>query len=108
MPTGRPGTPTTSSASRRGLSRRRDPRPPPPPGLMIMGDNQLAGAVAVVTGASSGIGAATARRLAREGCAVALIGRRRRRLDDVADSIRGAGGTALVLEADLNDPDRAA
>jgi NADP-dependent 3-hydroxy acid dehydrogenase YdfG len=73
-----------------------------------MSDKELAGAVAVVTGASSGIGAATARRLAQEGCAVALIGRRRRRLDDVAGSITAAGGTALVIEADLTDPDRAA
>jgi NADP-dependent 3-hydroxy acid dehydrogenase YdfG len=73
-----------------------------------MSDTELAGAVAVVTGASSGIGAATARRLAQAGCAVALIGRRRRRLDDVADSIGATGGTALVIEADLTDPDRAA
>jgi NADP-dependent 3-hydroxy acid dehydrogenase YdfG len=72
-----------------------------------MSDKELAGAVAVVTGASSGIGAATARRLAHEGCAVALIGRRRRRLDDVADSITATGGTALVIEADLTDADRA-
>jgi NADP-dependent 3-hydroxy acid dehydrogenase YdfG len=73
-----------------------------------MRDNPLSGAVAVVTGASSGIGVATARRLAREGCAVTLIGRRRRRLDDVADSITADGGTTLVIEADLTEPDRAA
>jgi len=73
-----------------------------------MSGKELAGAVAVVTDASSGIGAATAVRLAAEGCAVALIGRRQRRLEDLADFIVAGGGTAAVIEADLTDPDRAA
>src|SRR3954447_21210787 len=75
---------------------------------MSMSGKELAGAVAVVTDASSGVGAATARRLAVEGCAVALIGRRRRRLEDLAELIVAAGGMSAVIEADLTDPDRAA
>jgi len=63
----------------------------------------LQGTVALVTGASSGIGAATARRLAVEGAAVALVARRRDRLDEIAASIGDDGGRALVLEADVTD-----
>jgi NADP-dependent 3-hydroxy acid dehydrogenase YdfG len=70
-------------------------------------DNVLTGAVAIVTGASSGIGAATALRLAREGAAVGMVARRRKRLDVLADDIVSAGGTALVVEADITDSDRA-
>jgi NADP-dependent 3-hydroxy acid dehydrogenase YdfG len=73
-----------------------------------MTDNALVGAVALVTGTSSRIGAATARRLAREGSSVALVARRRQRLADLADDIAAMGGTALVVEADITDPDSAA
>jgi len=67
----------------------------------------LDGTVALVTGASSGIGAATATALAAEGAAVALAARRKDRLDQLAASIAGQGGTALVLEADITDETQA-
>ncbi|TMC50155.1 MAG: SDR family NAD(P)-dependent oxidoreductase [Chloroflexi bacterium] len=61
----------------------------------------LTGTVALVTGASSGIGEASAAAFAAEGAAVALVARRRDRLDDLAARIGGAGGTALVIETDV-------
>jgi NADP-dependent 3-hydroxy acid dehydrogenase YdfG len=72
-----------------------------------MSDLALDGAVALVTGASSGIGAATASRLALEGAAVALVARRADRLDQVAADISGRGGCAVPIEADITHPDRA-
>ena len=68
---------------------------------------RLDGTVALVTGASSGIGAATARALAAEGAAVALVARRKDRLDDLAADIGAAGGRALVLETDVTDQQQA-
>lgn len=57
----------------------------------------------VVTGASSGIGEATACRFARTGAAVALLARRRERLERVAERVRETGGTAHVVPVDLSD-----
>lgn len=64
--------------------------------------------LAIVTGASSGIGAATAQRLARDGARVILIARSAERLAEVAALIRSGGGTAHVLPIDLTQPDQAA
>jgi NADP-dependent 3-hydroxy acid dehydrogenase YdfG len=68
---------------------------------------RLDGTVALVTGASSGIGEATAAALAAEGAAVAVAARRVDRLEELATSIRAGGGTALVLETDLTDQEQA-
>jgi NADP-dependent 3-hydroxy acid dehydrogenase YdfG len=62
---------------------------------------RLEGTVALVTGASSGIGEATAVVLADEGATVALVARRRDRLEDLAERI--GAGKALVIEADVTD-----
>jgi NADP-dependent 3-hydroxy acid dehydrogenase YdfG len=67
----------------------------------------LEGRKAVVTGASSGIGAATARSLASEGAAVALGARRKDRLDELVQQIEGDGGSAHALEVDVSDEDAA-
>lgn len=67
----------------------------------------LNGAVALVTGASSGIGEATARALAGEGARVALVARRRERLEALAGELADAGGTAMVLALDITDPEQA-
>jgi NADP-dependent 3-hydroxy acid dehydrogenase YdfG len=68
----------------------------------------LQGTVALVTGASSGIGAATAAMLAAQGATVALAARRRAQLEELAAGIREGGGTALVLECDVTDQEQAA
>jgi NADP-dependent 3-hydroxy acid dehydrogenase YdfG len=64
--------------------------------------------VALVTGASSGIGEATALALAAEGATVALAARRVARLTHLAARIRQAGGAALPIEADVTDEAQAA
>lgn len=70
---------------------------------MIAAEERLADTVAVVTGASRGIGAATARLLAEQGASVALVARRSDRLVELAAEIHDAGGTALVVPADITD-----
>ena len=69
---------------------------------------QLKGAVAVVTGASAGIGEASAVALAQRGAKVVLAARRKERLDDLADRIERAGGTALAVPCDVTDPEQLA
>jgi clavulanate-9-aldehyde reducatase len=69
-----------------------------------MANQPLAGRVAVVTGASSGIGAATATALSRAGATVALGARRRERLDELAEQLEGP---ASVHEVDLTDEQQA-
>src|SRR5579864_224881 len=68
---------------------------------------RLSGLSALVTGASSGIGAATARALAEQGAAVALVARRRERLDQLASELTQQGGRALVIETDVTAQDQA-
>ena len=63
----------------------------------------LDGQVAVVTGASSGIGRAVAGALATEGASVVVTARREERLAEVVAEITGAGGTALAVPADVAD-----
>jgi short-subunit dehydrogenase len=64
---------------------------------------RLQGKIALVTGASSGIGAATAKLLAQRGARVALVARTESALREVAAEIAGAGGEARVYVADLGD-----
>lgn len=61
--------------------------------------------VAIVTGAGSGFGAATARLLAERGMIVVLVGRREEKLAGVAHRIEAAGGEAMILPADVSKPD---
>ena len=74
---------------------------------MTQHHGKLSGKVALVTGASSGIGAATALALAQEGAAVALVARREDRLTDLARTIQGLGGRAAVIPADIARPEEA-
>jgi NAD(P)-dependent dehydrogenase (short-subunit alcohol dehydrogenase family) len=66
-------------------------------------NNSLVGRVAIVTGASRGIGAATAHAFARAGAAVVLAARNEERLEAVASEIAAAGGTALSIPTDITD-----
>jgi NAD(P)-dependent dehydrogenase (short-subunit alcohol dehydrogenase family) len=66
-------------------------------------DANLKGKVAVVTGASRGLGQRVAVRLAKHGAAVAIVARGAAQLDETAAEIRAGGGTALPIPADLTD-----
>ncbi|HLJ02449.1 MAG TPA: SDR family NAD(P)-dependent oxidoreductase [Solirubrobacteraceae bacterium] len=72
-----------------------------------MSDGALSGTVALVTGASSGIGEATARAVACAGAAVALVARRGDRLRTIAREIESAGGHALPVEVDITERESA-
>ena len=63
----------------------------------------MQGKVAFVTGAGTGIGAATALRLAQEGATVVICGRRQAPLDEVVAQIKAAGGKAEAVQADVSD-----
>jgi NADP-dependent 3-hydroxy acid dehydrogenase YdfG len=68
-----------------------------------MNTGKLSGKTALVTGASSGIGEATALALAAEGARVAIAARRLQRLNELGERIRRGGGDALPIEADVTD-----
>jgi NADP-dependent 3-hydroxy acid dehydrogenase YdfG len=68
--------------------------------------NNTEGKVVVITGASSGLGEATARHLAAQGASVVLGARRLERLQSLADELNNQGGKALAVETDVTDPDQ--
>ncbi len=65
--------------------------------------DKLSGQVVIITGASAGIGEATAKMLARDGATVVLAARRKERLDALKAEIEQAGGRALTVAADVTD-----
>ena len=73
-----------------------------------MSGSGVGGKVALVTGASSGIGEATAEALAQGGAKVAVAARRREKLDALVSRIEAEGGEALALTADVSSPEGAA
>ena len=68
---------------------------------------KLEGKVAVITGASSGIGEATAEALVAEGAAVVVTARREERLEDLVERIEGNGDRALAVACDVTDEEQA-
>ncbi len=68
---------------------------------------ELSGKAVAITGASSGIGEATALTLAKAGASVALGARRKDRIDELAARIEDEGGTAVALEVDVSDEEAA-
>lgn len=68
-------------------------------------DKKLDGRIALITGASRGIGAAVAKRYAKEGAHVILVARNVDNLEKIDDEIKELGGTATIVLADLSNPD---
>jgi len=68
---------------------------------------EIHGKVILITGASEGIGLATARRFAREGAKLALVSRSAHRLEQIAEELRGQGVDAIAVPVDLRHPDQA-
>ena len=71
---------------------------------IIQRETPVKNSVAIVTGASQGIGRSTAIRLAKDFTSLVLVARSREKLESVAEEIRGLGAEALILVADLADP----
>lgn len=71
-----------------------------------MDTNNMEGKVVVITGASSGLGEATARRLSEEGATVVLAARRTQRIEELADDIEADGGEALAVTTDVTERDQ--
>jgi short-subunit dehydrogenase len=69
---------------------------------MTENSKPLSGKTALVTGASRGIGAATAKALAAAGAHVILVSRKVKALEAVEDAIHGVGGTSTISPVDLN------
>jgi NADP-dependent 3-hydroxy acid dehydrogenase YdfG len=67
--------------------------------------NNIAGKVVVITGASSGLGEATARLLSAQGASVVLGARRVDRIQSLADELTGSGGKALAITTDVTQCD---
>src|SRR4051812_44663575 len=72
-------------------------------GRAMTESKHLAGKLALVTGASRGIGAATAEALAAAGAHVILVARTAKALEDVEERIHGAGGNATIAPLDITD-----
>lgn len=96
----------TDAVARTGLSRPIEtPRSAVRSLLGRLNEHGFSGQTAVVTGASSGVGEQTARRLAQAGATVVLVARREQELERVRDEIERAGGGAAVERCDLSDSD---
>ncbi len=101
-------TDPTPGAAAPGAPAPVDPRTGPQSAVPVLDRFRLDGRVAVITGASSGLGAGFARALSSAGATVVLAARRRDRLEALAEELRGAGGTASTVACDVADPDACA
>lgn len=79
----------------------RSPEVQPPPDEVLSMSNNISGKVVVITGASSGLGEATARHLAALGARVVLAARRKDKLDALVAELTNAGGQAIAYQTDV-------